>query len=113
MGNTYFITGINGFLGRTIAKQLLKEGNEVAGLRLPGDKDSFSKINLCQFGACHTRVQRRHFDKRNRSFLGSTGTWGVWKEQGGGGCLCVTGDEKGACGGHGTSVRDYRTGRYR
>lgn len=40
MGNTYFITGINGFLGRTIAKQLLKEGNEVAGLRLPGDKDS-------------------------------------------------------------------------
>lgn len=38
MGNTYFITGINGFLGRTIAETLLRNGHEVYGLRMPGDK---------------------------------------------------------------------------
>lgn len=40
MGNTYFITGINGFLGRTLASTLLESGNEVHGLRLPGDKSN-------------------------------------------------------------------------
>lgn len=40
MKNTYFITGINGFLGRTIAKQLQRAGDEVAGLRMPGDKSA-------------------------------------------------------------------------
>ena len=34
----YFITGINGFLGRTLAKRLLDAACEVYGLRLPTDK---------------------------------------------------------------------------
>ena len=38
MGKHYFITGVNGFLGRTLARRLLENGNHVSGLRLPGDK---------------------------------------------------------------------------
>lgn len=38
MEQTYLITGINGFLGRTVAQMLLNEGKEVIGLRVPGDK---------------------------------------------------------------------------
>lgn len=38
MKQRYFITGITGFLGKTVAELLLKAGSEVYGLRLPGDK---------------------------------------------------------------------------
>lgn len=38
MDEIYLITGITGFLGRTVAKMLLEQGKKVVGLRLPGDK---------------------------------------------------------------------------
>lgn len=40
MEKHYFITGVNGFLGRTLARRLLENGHHVSGLRLPGDKFS-------------------------------------------------------------------------
>lgn len=38
MADIYLITGITGFLGCEVARQLLAEGKKVVGLRLPGDK---------------------------------------------------------------------------
>lgn len=38
MEEIYLITGATGFLGRTMAKELIKQEKKVVGLRMPGDK---------------------------------------------------------------------------
>lgn len=38
MEEIYLVTGVTGFLGREVAKQLIRQQKKVIGLRLPGDK---------------------------------------------------------------------------
>lgn len=40
MKEIYLVTGVTGFLGRTIAEMLIKEGKSVVGLRLPEDRQN-------------------------------------------------------------------------
>ena len=47
MGEKVYITGINGFLGRTLAGKLLEAGCEVCGLRLlQDDRDLLTEVHL-------------------------------------------------------------------
>lgn len=48
MDEIYMITGVTGFLGRTIAKKLLRRGKSVAGLRMEGDEERLlPEITYC------------------------------------------------------------------
>lgn len=89
MGEKVYITGINGFLGRTLAGKLLEAGCEVCGLRLlQDDRDLLTEVHLCQFRACDTGKDWRTDDKRDQPLFRFLCKRSLWEKQGRGSCLC-------------------------